>query len=371
MTKIEIKFQSQPAKNINIQYKCDERKDKCISGTKTKYPTVKINGPINSSGFLKVVTVSHNTDYNGLYSLHPNLLINDRKGTKFCDDFGVATFPFNISRNGEALIEMKNLCIRHAKKDDVKIIKQNWEENCQMRFDPYGTGYSFEKFDLQRLRLCCEAFISGFTSTTTVSDTIVNGQSDIKIEYWQEDIEASVDGGDKLHLFIRKLTVDQKEIFAKFSDNEDWESDFVEPLYKHHEVALVFQIPPYKTIDISKPIECKFQLLVQGKEYFSEVKTFKYIPNKIAIKRAMQEAFVNDDDFDLIEHKKTKNNLVVDSASASPDFSGSELTDEEPNLMAGRVEACFNLFETHYIPNSLATSTSFDIFGDINFDEFI
>ena len=304
MKNIEISFLSQPVKNFNIQYKCDERKDKCISGVNTKFPVVRIVGPINSSGVLRVTCVTHNTDFKGFHSLHPNLLINDRKGGKYCDDFGVAIYPFTINRNYEVRIDLKNLSIRHAKKDEVRTIRENWIKNCESRFDPYDNGYSFEKYDLQRLRLCCQAICvdTGNLSNVAVSDDIVNGQSDIKIEFWDDDMEVKVDGGEKIFILTRKLTVDQKEVIVRFFDDEGWISEN-EPLFKHHEVALVFQIPPYKTNEITKPTECKLQLLVQNKNYCSEVKSFKYMPNKNALKRAMQDNFMNDTDFDCIEAK--------------------------------------------------------------------
>ena len=323
-----ISFKSSPVKNHEIQYKCDERKDKCIKGQYTKYPSVKISAPRQSSGFLKVVCMSHNANSDGNYSLHPNLLINncnEKNLEKHCDEFGVAVYKFQTNTYGEALIELKNLCIRHAKKEDVATIKQNWNL-CKNKFDPYGVGYCLNKFDLQRVRLACQAFFLDLPpSNTLMSDVIVNGRSDIKIEYWDENIQANVEGGYKLHILMRKLTTDQKNLVAIFSDNEGWESGDCEPLYNHHELAMVFEIPAYKNEDIEEPVMCKFQLMDKDKKYFSETKRFKYIPKQNGLKRSIQtvyENYVNN----FQEEKRPRlnqnniNNLIHDDPNVTDSF---------------------------------------------------
>jgi hypothetical protein len=86
--------------------------------------------------------------------------------------------------------------------------------------------------------------------------------------------------------------------------------------------------------------------LVPNKDYFSESKTFIYIPNKIAIKRAFQEAFENDEGVDFFEPKSQKTFKYcfgINLTPVSSDFSSGELSNGEKSLVEGQAQTNDNI----------------------------
>lgn len=343
-----ISFKIEPTKNHEMQYKVDERKDKCISGeNKSESPVVQIDDKLCRAGVLKVVCVNHMANEDGEYSLHPNFLVDVRNSVKRCDKYGVASFKFG-KKQSNVEIDLK-LCIRRCRVNDVNEIRNKWNQNDDAnKFDPFGIGYGdFDKFDLQRVRLCCQAiFEDNEKSNVIVSDVIFSGTSDIKIEYWDNSTEFSVHGGDKLCVFVRKLTTDQRNVYAKFSDYNNWESDEIEPIHRHHDYGFVFIVPAYKDYFVKKPVLCKFQLFVRNKDYCSEAKPLKYI--KSSMKRELEDEI---DDDDLCNYNKTeicyKKRARIHKSESNASFdSGYQSHDSEFNDY--RIETCNNIIPSSY-----------------------
>ena len=319
---MSIEFFDQPCRTHDMEYSGDARQDKCLRGRHNDTPIVKLTDRFCRSGVLYVVSVCHLATTKNQYHLHPNLLCSDRKKDKHCNDAGVANYKFD-NKSGEINIRLENLCIRHSTKKSFNELKKKMSTSKE-KFDPFEIGYSDAKeLNLEYIRLCCCAvFKDNQKSNILVSDEIYNGPSDLKLEYWDDNRQVVADSTNEyIYCLMRKISLEQREIYAKFYDNKNWIVE-VEPVKCHHDYAFVFKIPPYEDSLIQESIICNFQLKVRNKEYyFSEAKTFLYIPNQIridldpiniciddwintndvennpGIKRSINEVFTNDVNF--------------------------------------------------------------------------
>jgi hypothetical protein len=309
-----ICFASQPIRTHDMEYACDTRKDKPLKGQGTDCPVVKIIDNLCRSGELKVISVCHVATNKSQYHLHPNLLCNDRKKKKNCNDFGVATFKFS-NKNGETNINLENLCVRHSAKKNVEEVRKKWSE-CDEKFDPYGIGFCDAKeLNMEYIRLCCQVVFNNDVekSTILVSDYIFNGPSDIKIEFWDDSREVNVDGANELlYILVRKLSNEQRDVYAQFYDDNGWFKN-VEPEKNHHDLAFVFKIPSYQTDD--DKVVCNVQLSVKDKEYYkSDVKQFWYVSSGCT-KRSFQNAFEADEGVEDVGKEWKKARFPTDDPS--------------------------------------------------------
>jgi hypothetical protein len=257
----------------DMEYSCDSKKDKPLQGHNFDVPVVKLVDKLCRSGYLKVVSVVHNSlkEDQDLYHLHPNLLCGDPKGVNNCNDIGVASYKFE-NKTGVTLINLENLCIRHSRKNSVDGIKKKWL--CSpLKFDPFGIGFGdTDNLDYQKIRICCQAFFSDKTkSNIIISDCIFNGPSDIKIEYWDEKREVKANSKNELlYALVRKVSTEQRKIFARFFDNLGWE-ERIEPEHNQHDYTFVFKIPSYINEMIDEEVICNFQLSVKGKRKLDRI----------------------------------------------------------------------------------------------------
>ncbi|KAH7637713.1 nuclear factor nf-kappa-b p105 subunit-like protein [Dermatophagoides farinae] len=111
----------------------------------------------------------------------------------------------------------------------------------------------------------------------------------------------SVIGGDEIYLLCEK--VNKKEIRIRFFEidndgNQQWESfgQFNESDV-HHQVAIVFRTPPYRNVEITKPIQVYIQLFRQRDGESSEPRTFIYKP---------QDESISNDSLDIDDHNLLK-----------------------------------------------------------------
>lgn len=322
---VVIKFLIEPIKTHEMQYKCDERKDRYLCGQNgANVPVVQITDKLCRSGQLKVACVCDTPRKDSKYNLHPNTLIDYRciDAVNVCDEYGVATYKFD-NKASTCRIELSGLCIRRCRVNDVDEIRANWLANKKNKFDPFDVGYGGynEKIDFQRVRLCCQAiFDDDKKSEVIVSNVIFSGFADIKIENWNDQDEFSIAGGSKLYVYIRRLTPDQRGIYARFSDKNGWQVDNVKPIYNHHDYAFIFEVPPYFDNSIKEQVNCVFQLYTKDKEYMSENMSFSYVVKEKIIKRQYSNEIDNNNEsvqqnFFCCNCKRKKNSHLVEASS--------------------------------------------------------
>ena len=266
-----ISFHSNPIRTHDMEYECDAKKDKPLQGEDNECPVVRLEDKLCRSGELKVVSISHMPANDNCYPLHTNLLCGDPKAKKYCNDVGVGSYKFE-NKSGCIFINLVNLCIRHSRKNSVDGIKKKWLKSIE-KFDPFGIGFGdTDSLDYQKIRLCCQIFFNNTKHKTCdntksnilVSDTIFNGPSDIKIEFWDDKREVKANSNNELlYALVRKVSTEQRRIFARFFDNTGWK-ERVEPEHNQHDYTFVFKIPPYKNELIDENVFCNFQLSVIG-----------------------------------------------------------------------------------------------------------
>ena len=284
---VDVEFMVEPAQNHEMFFSYDEKKEKRLSGESKDVPIVKIRDKMCRSGVLKVVCVDHEPfdKTRKKYRLHRHKLVDYLNKTSFCDEFGVAIFPFDSSSynkdRNEIFVKLENLSIRRINEQELNEYQSKWLKN-KNRFDPFGIGFGNlrKKIDLNCVRLCCQVFIDEITtSRCIISNKIQNCKSEIKVRHWIDSTVARSCGGDKFHVFTSELKADQRNIVAVFCDIHGQEFQRVQPDFVHANRALRFTVPfcPFQFSQSS--LQCKFYLAVEDRNYKSDFLKFFYIPN--------------------------------------------------------------------------------------------
>ena len=262
-------------------------------------PIVCFKDEKRSAGIIKIACVEHEMLHNSLWRLHRHQLVDFKsdeiKETCYCDDFGVAEYVFktsNYNSHNEINIELKNVTIRRINENKFKNVVKKWnnrkfKSKC---FDPFGMGFGEfikKKMDLNCVRLVCQAFFTdNRTSKAILSNKIQNCKSEIKVHQWDPKTEAKLSGGEKFYLFLSELkTQTQREISARFLDENGQEFMKVKPDYIHCNRAIRLTVPPYpfkgkikiNKLEMGKRISCKFYLASDNKSYKSELLEFDYL----------------------------------------------------------------------------------------------
>ena len=136
---VQIMFIDQPDQNHEMFFSYDNKKEKCLCGERTSEPMVKIFDNRNRSGVLKVACIDHEPIKSNVYRLHRHKLVDFSNKTNFCDEFGVASFPFDYYQD-QAEFKLKNLSIRRINENELNDVMNKWFEN-KNKFDPFGIEF--------------------------------------------------------------------------------------------------------------------------------------------------------------------------------------------------------------------------------------
>ncbi|XP_018903704.2 transcription factor p65 isoform X2 [Bemisia tabaci] len=277
---ISIQIVEQPAsQEVRFRYECEGRSAGSIPGVNSTpenktYPTVKING---YRGRVVVVVSCVTKDYP--HKAHPHKLVG-KEGCKR----GICTVEVN---NESMTASFPNLGIQCIKRKDMVAAL---EEREKIKVDPFRMGFSHKNqvntIDLNVVRFCFQAFFrtnQWVTIPPVVSEPIYDKKAMSNLQICRIcPPSASVLGGTEVILTCEKVTRDDIEvwIYEKNSSGEIvWEekTEF-QPQDVHHQYAIAFRLPTYKSLEVENPVQAYLELRRPSDQASSVPRPFQLTP---------------------------------------------------------------------------------------------
>uniref|UniRef100_A0A1A8N9S9 V-rel reticuloendotheliosis viral oncogene homolog A n=1 Tax=Nothobranchius rachovii TaxID=451742 RepID=A0A1A8N9S9_9TELE len=275
-TNPHIEIIEQPKqRGMRFRYKCEGRSAGSIPGEKSNdttktYPAIKVH---NYSGPLRV-RISLVTK-NPPYKPHPHELVG-----KDCKHG-----YYEADLQERRIHSFQNLGIQCVKKKDV-----NEAITCRLQTNnnPFNIPEPKvweEEFDLNSVRLCFQASITGptgelFPLEPVVSQPIFDNRApntaELKICRVNRN-SGSCKGGDEIFLLCDKVQKEDIEV-RFFQDSWEGKGTFSQADV-HRQVAIVFRTPPYRDTNLGEPIKVKMQLRRPSDREVSEPMDFQYLPS--------------------------------------------------------------------------------------------
>uniref|UniRef100_A0A1A7X7T1 V-rel reticuloendotheliosis viral oncogene homolog A n=1 Tax=Iconisemion striatum TaxID=60296 RepID=A0A1A7X7T1_9TELE len=262
-------------RGMRFRYKCEGRSAGSIPGEKSNdttktYPAIKVH---NYSGPLRV-RISLVTK-NAPYKPHPHELVG-----KDCKHG-----YYEADLQERRIHSFQNLGIQCVKKKDV-----NEAITCRLQTNnnPFNIPEPKvweEEFDLNSVRLCFQASITGptgelFPLEPVVSQPIFDNRApntaELKICRVNRN-SGSCKGGDEIFLLCDKVQKEDIEV-RFFQDSWEGKGTFSQADV-HRQVAIVFRTPPYRDTNLGEPIKVKMQLRRPSDREVSEPMDFQYLPS--------------------------------------------------------------------------------------------
>nr|XP_018903705.1 PREDICTED: putative transcription factor p65 homolog isoform X3 [Bemisia tabaci] len=249
--------------------KCKQSRD-----TSVTYPTIQING---YRGRVVVVVSCVTKDYP--HKAHPHKLVG-KEGCKR----GICTVEVN---NESMTASFPNLGIQCIKRKDMVAAL---EEREKIKVDPFRMGFSHKNqvntIDLNVVRFCFQAFFrtnQWVTIPPVVSEPIYDKKAMSNLQICRIcPPSASVLGGTEVILTCEKVTRDDIEIwiYEKNSSGEIvWEekTEF-QPQDVHHQYAIAFRLPTYKSLEVENPVQAYLELRRPSDQASSVPRPFQLTP---------------------------------------------------------------------------------------------
>lgn len=279
----------QPADTFRYRYESEKGshggiKGEVYSRSKKCFPEVKLeNAPLNNIIKIKVSLYTNDKD--------PKLHVYELTG-KNCQN-GVCL----VDLNEDFTASFPSLTIQAKKKEEVPKILLNRkisENGLTGLTQEMKTSLEKEvqeevkKINLDSARLCFEAFSEDYLNDPicdpVFSNPINNQKSaasgDLKIDRLSR-ITGKCSGGDEVFLFCEK--VKKEDIQVRFREKDDknnilWEAlGNFSPVDVHHQVAIAFKTPQYKSVNIETAVHIELFRPSDGK--CSEPLAFTYVPD--------------------------------------------------------------------------------------------
>ncbi|CAH1985684.1 unnamed protein product [Acanthoscelides obtectus] len=275
-----IEIVEQPApKALRFRYECEGRSAGSIPGIyssaeKRTFPTIRVVG-YTGSAWVLVSCVTKDSPYRP----HPHNLV----GREGCTN-GICRLQIPPDT---MTISFANLGIQCVKKKDIA---QALDQRQRLQVDPFKTGYSHKdqptSIDLNSVRLCFQVFLpdenNKFNTALkpVVSEPIYDkkAMSDLCITKLS-NCNTYVDGGRK-HMILLCEKVAKDDIQVRFFEKHgDWEAYAdIQPNNVHHQYAIWFTPPKYKTLDVTEPVPVCIQLRRPSDGACSEPVDFEFLP---------------------------------------------------------------------------------------------
>nr|CAI5846238.1 unnamed protein product [Callosobruchus analis] len=261
-----IEIVEQPApKALRFRYECEGRSAGSIPGVnstsdKKTFPTIRVVG-YSGNAWVLVSCVTKDSPYRP----HPHNLVGREGCTSGICRLQIPPDTMTIS--------FPNLGIQCVKKKDIA---QALEQRQRLQVDPFKTGYSHRdqptSIDLNSVRLCFQVFLPDENNKyNTALKPVVS--------------EPIYDKKAMSDLSITKLShcnsyVAKDDIQIRFFEKHgDWEAYAdIQPSNVHHQYAIWFQPPKYKTLDVTEPVPVCLQLRRPSDGACSEPVDFEFLP---------------------------------------------------------------------------------------------
>nr|CAH7716405.1 unnamed protein product [Callosobruchus chinensis] len=275
-----IEIVEQPApKALRFRYECEGRSAGSIPGVnstsdKKTFPTIRVVG-YSGNAWVLVSCVTKDSPYRP----HPHNLVGREGCTSGICRLQIPPDTMTIS--------FPNLGIQCVKKKDIA---QALDQRQRLQVDPFKTGYSHRdqptSIDLNSVRLCFQVFLPDENNKyntalkPVVSEPIYDkkAMSDLSITKLSH-CNSYVDGGRK-HIILLCEKVAKDDIQIRFFEKHgDWEAYAdIQPSNVHHQYAIWFQPPKYKTLDVTEPVPVCLQLRRPSDGACSEPVDFEFLP---------------------------------------------------------------------------------------------
>lgn len=314
---IEIIEQPKP-RGMRFRYKCEGRSAGSIPGEKSSdttktHPAIKVH---NYSGPLRV-RISLVTK-NRPYKPHPHELVG-----KDCKHG-----YYEADLQERRIHSFQNLGIQCVKKKDViEAVTCRLQTNNNPFNIPEAEVWE-EEYDLNSVRLCFQAFITGPTGelcplepavSQPIYDNRAPNTAELKICRVNRN-SGSCKGGDEIFLLCDKVQKEDIEV-RFFQDSWEGKGTFSQADV-HRQVAIVFRTPPYRDTNLSEPIRVKMQLRRPSDREVSEPMDFQYLP-------------VDPDEYRLSEKRK-RTDSMFQSLKLGPMLSSVSIPHDRRNISQAR-----------------------------------